>query len=88
MKRQRTLNPTIEQKIVYDEIYDIIANNMGVIGPQAMLAILANFAGKLIGMQDFTRLTLRDALEIVKQNIKIGNQEYCENEASNEGAVH
>lgn len=79
---------TSEQEIVYQAICKIITANIDAIGPQVMLAIFSNFVGKFIAMQVEDDLPMRDALEIVTENMKIGNKEFCDKEARAEGSVH
>lgn len=43
--------------------------------PTTMLAIVANFLGKLMAMQDQTKLTSADVTKLVNENIIMGNQQ-------------
>ena len=79
---------TSEQETVYAAICKIITDNIDSIGPLVMLAIFSNFVGKFIAMQIEDEVSIPDALQIVTENMKIGNKEFCDKKVSTEGTVH
>jgi hypothetical protein len=64
-----------EHEVAYQELNELVKRHAGHLTPIEILAIAANMVGKIIAMQDQRTTTTDMAMEIVKANIEMGNQQ-------------
>lgn len=70
---------TPEQEVAYQDIAELLAKcgAKGISGLE-LLAVAANMVGKMMALQDQRVVTPALAIEIVKQNIELGNRQVVE----------
>lgn len=68
------IGSTSEHEATYQELLTLISRHPNLSGVE-MLAIAANMVGKLIALQDQRTMTLEKAMEIVNENVLLGNQQ-------------
>lgn len=71
----RSQTPNKVHTEIFDELNALLRKHTQHAAPADVLALAANMVGKLIALQDQKSLTGKQALEIVSQNIQIGNKE-------------
>jgi sulfur transfer protein SufE len=69
----RTAKP--EHEVLYQDLAKLIGRHGDNVTAEEMLAIGANMLGKLLAFQDQRTMTRERGLEIIIQNIELGNQQ-------------
>lgn len=69
----RTAKP--EHEVLYQELAKLLGRHGDKVTAEEMLAIGANMLGKLLAYQDQRTMTRERGLEIIIQNIELGNQQ-------------
>ena len=64
-----------EHEIAYKEISALLERHSAKLSALEVLAIASNMVGKLVALQDQRIMTPNQALEVVMQNIEMGNRE-------------
>jgi hypothetical protein len=64
-----------EHEIFYQDLAALMGRHGDKVSAEEMLAIGANMVGKLLALQDQRTMTRDRGLEIVIQNIELGNQQ-------------
>lgn len=71
---ERIVTATGEHEAAYQDMCAVLKRHEH-LRPDEMLAVAANFIGKLIAMQDQRTMTLDRAWQIVRANIESGNKQ-------------
>ncbi|MCK1430870.1 hypothetical protein [Bradyrhizobium sp. 87] len=69
----RTAKP--EHEVLYQDLAKMLGRHGDKVTAEEMLAIGANMLGKLLAYQDQRTMTRERGLEIIIQNIELGNQQ-------------
>jgi sulfur transfer protein SufE len=69
----RTAKP--EHEVLYQDLAKLLGRHGDKVTAEEMLAIGANMLGKLLAYQDQRTMTRERGLEIIIQNIELGNQQ-------------
>jgi hypothetical protein len=64
-----------EHEVLYQELAKLLGRHGDKVTAEEMLAIGANLLGKLLAYQDQRTMTRERGLEIIIQNIELGNQQ-------------
>lgn len=64
-----------EHEVLYQDLAKLIGRHGDKVTAEEMLAIAANMLGKLLAFQDQRTMTRERGLEIIIQNIEVGNQQ-------------
>ena len=67
--------PSREHEVAYQEICALCSRHADKLSAQDLLAIAANMLGKLIALQDQRSMTPQQAMRIVSENIRLGNEQ-------------
>lgn len=81
----KAVQPKPEHEVAYQDIVNLLYKNSGNTSKLEILAIAAQLVGKLIAMQDQRVVNTDQALELVLQNIELGNQQVVAMLMSTEG---
>lgn len=71
MPQTKGMQPNAEDQAFLTALKEQMPKDMPV---QRILAITAQFVGQLVALQDQTKITVDMAMQIVQENIVIGNQ--------------
>ena len=75
MSDVREVKVSAKHQQIYKELTELIMRHEPESNAKEVLALAANLVGKLVAMQDQTRMTSQEALQIVTLNMETGNQE-------------
>lgn len=64
-----------EREVFYQDLAQLLGRHGDKVTAEEMLAIGANMLGKLLAYQDQRTMTRERGLEIIIQNIELGNQQ-------------
>ena len=64
-----------EHEVLYQDLAKLVGKHGDKVTAEEMLAIAANMLGKLLAFQDQRTMTRERGLEIITQNIELGNQQ-------------
>jgi hypothetical protein len=64
-----------EHQVVYQELVKLMKKHTSKLNSEEVLAVAANMVGKIIAMQDRRITSPERAIEIVIENLQIGNVE-------------
>lgn len=64
-----------EHEVLYQDLAKLLGRHGDAVTAEEMLAIAANMLGKLLAYQDQRTMTRERGLEIIIQNIELGNQQ-------------
>lgn len=67
-----------EHEAAYQDVCALLSRHADKLSAVEVLAIASNLVGKIIAMQDQRRMTPKDAMKIVKDNIEEGNRQAME----------
>jgi hypothetical protein len=67
-----------EHEVVYQELVTLISRHAAEVSAAEILAIACNMVGKLMAMQDQRTMTKEAAINILKENIEMGNASVIE----------
>ena len=59
----------------YQDLCQLLNKYAGKMTPAEMMAVAANLLGKLMALQDQRTMTTAQALEIIKNNLELGNKQ-------------
>lgn len=74
----RMIEPTNAHQALYLDLSDLLRRHGESASALEILAISAQITGKLIALQDQTKVTKEVAMETVARNIELGNQQVIE----------
>ena len=77
----RTVEARPEHQVVYDELYQLIKRHAGTLTPMDLRAVASNMVGKLVALQDQSKVTPEMAMRVVGHNIEAGNRQAFEDAA-------
>jgi hypothetical protein len=80
--------PGPEHEVAYKDLCALVSKHADKLTALELLAIAANMVGKLIAMQDQRKITPDQALQMVGQNIEMGNQQVIEQLANQTPGGH
>lgn len=64
-----------DHEAMFSELAVVVAKYESRIPEDEMMCILANFLGKIVGLQDKNKYTPTQCVEMVMRNLEIGNQQ-------------
>lgn len=64
-----------QHEALYQDLVALIRKHAGHLSGMEMLAVAANMVGKLIALQDQRSVSPATAMETVRKNIELGNQQ-------------
>lgn len=67
-----------EHEVAYQDLVALINRHAGKVSAAELLAIAANMIGKLVALQDQRQMTPEMAMQIVSQNLELGNRQVLE----------
>lgn len=67
--------PKPEHEIAYQDLAALLKKHADKLTGMELVAVAANMLGKLVAMQDQRTVTPEIAMEVVAQNIELGNQQ-------------
>ena len=74
----RIVTPTSAHQALYLELSELLRRHGENASALEVLAISAQITGKLIALQDQSKVTKKHAMETVARNIELGNQQVIE----------
>lgn len=69
------IEPKPEHQVLYSDLVALLSKYSDKMSGAEMLAVAANMLGKMVAFQDQRTMTPQQAMEIVANNITIGNQQ-------------
>ncbi len=75
-----------EHEVAYKELAELIGRHGSQISALELLAVAANMVGKLIALQDQRAHSAAEIMELVAQNIELGNRQVIGTLAVPEGS--
>ena len=76
-----------EHEVAYQELVAMLRRHADVLDAVELLAIGANMLGKLLALQDQRVRTAEQYMEIVSQNLEIGNKQAIEQIMASKGSA-
>lgn len=76
-----------EHEVAYQDLIALMRKHSDGMTPLELLAVGANLLGKLVAMQDQRVTTGAQAMEIVAQNIELGNRQAVAEVAQTKGTA-
>ena len=73
--RMKSYSASSAHRQFYQEFINLVRKYGDKLEKDEILALVSNIVGKLVALQDQRKLTSEQAMEIVAQNIELGNQE-------------
>lgn len=67
------VNP--EHEVVYSDLLNLVAKHADNVSSMELLAIAGNMVGKIIALQDQSKMDSKMAMDIVIKNIEVGNKQ-------------
>lgn len=67
-----------EHEVAYQDLCALMNKHADKLSSLELLAIGANMVGKLVAMQDQRTVTPKQAMEVVANNLELGNQQVIE----------
>lgn len=83
--RKRIVTANSDHKAFYQEFTELVRKHQDHLDKLTMLAIVSNIVGKLVALQDQTKVTPEMAMTVVAENIEAGNQEAVDSLGNTEG---
>lgn len=80
----KTIVPKEEQQKFFDATIELL-RQFEHLPPEQMLALACNLVGKLIALQDQTKHTNAMIMQLVTDNIELGNQQALEDLLNSQG---
>jgi hypothetical protein len=74
-----------EHEVAFADLLALLAKHADKIDAEEMLAIAANMLGKLVAMQDQRKMTREKAMNLIVENIEVGNQQAIEDLMNSKG---
>lgn len=74
-----------EHEVAYLDLCDLVRKNAGKLTTLELLAIAANMTGKLVALQDQTKVSPEMAMEVVAKNLERGNSQVLNRLKKTEG---
>lgn len=71
----KTVKPTDKHHAFRMDVIDVLKKHAGDLPADQMLALAAHLVGQLLALQDQTKMTLQQGLELIGTNIEMGNAE-------------
>lgn len=69
--------PTVDHVAFRDDAIALLRKHAGHLQAVEMLALAAHLTGQIVAMQDQRTMTGAMAMEVVQNNLQIGNDEAC-----------
>lgn len=76
-----------EHEVAYADLCALVNKHADKLSAMELLAIASNMLGKLIAMQDQRKISPDMAMEVVAQNIELGNQQIMALIANSKGSA-
>lgn len=74
MKTKTTITKT-EHEVAFEDIIKLCRKHADKLSKVELLAVAANMVGKLLALQDQTKITPDQGLNLISKNIEQGNRE-------------
>ena len=74
-----------EHEVAYQDLVALVSKHADKMTAMEILAVAANMVGKLAAMQDQRKMTPEAVMELIAQNVEVGNKTVIDELAKSEG---